>query len=182
MKPMPLQRFDAYTNKASTATALVTPDVEEIRLSDELEPAAQPGLMPPEPELPVGSTATLQPSQNFKITINVEVLEGKIIKFDNVQMKDIYEALNSKYADSNYFLRKKGNDIHIVKFNEELKLDVNRFVDSLFKFYGTTKNLTGISQGVKIKGNAKFSVIEKLNPKFSDKVLSDIVMLLSKKG
>jgi len=113
--------------------------------------------------------------------LNVEILEEKIIKFNDCDIKDIYETIKSKYADIDYFLRKKGTDIHIVKYNEKLKLDVNQFVDSLFKFYSTNEKLTKLVHGIKIKGNANFSVIEKLNPIYADRVLEDLTKLLSKK-
>ena len=187
---MPLMRFDKYTEKNPAQDEIL--DDNEIT-KDPVEPILPEEPIQPEPiesELdaaPIdGGGSDIEKvldTPEVKITINVEVKEGKILKFNECGMNDIYTLLKTKkYADSNYFLRKKGADLHIVKFNEGLKLDLNRFVDSLFKFYGTTKNLSRIVEGVKIKGNAKFSIIEKLNPKFEDKVINDIIMLLSKKG
>ena len=113
--------------------------------------------------------------------LNIEILEEKIIRFNDCDLKDIYETIKTKYADIDFFIRKKGDDIHVVKYNEELKLNVNQFVDGLFKFYSKNPKLNRLTQGVKIKGNANFSVIEKLNPVFTDKILEDLTKLLSLK-
>ncbi len=115
--------------------------------------------------------------ENFEI----EILEDNIIKFNNGKVDKIYELLSDKYSDMDYFIRKKDNNLHVVRYNEKLNLNINSFVDSLFKFYSTKKELKPLAHNIKIRGNEKFSVVENLNPHAIDVVVNDIVKLLSKK-
>ncbi len=111
--------------------------------------------------------------------VNIEILEERIIKFNNFKLSDILETLKTKYSDTDYFIRKKDNDLHIVKYNENLKLDVNQFVNSLLKVYSTKPELKKILEGIKVKGNMNFCIIENL--KYSDKVVNDLSKLLASK-
>ena len=111
--------------------------------------------------------------------VNIEILEERIIKFNNFKLSDILETLKTKYSDTDYFIRKKDNDLHIVKYNENLKLDVNQFVNSLLKVYSTKPELKKILEGIKVKGNMNFCIIENL--KYSDKVVNDLSKLLTNK-
>jgi len=114
------------------------------------------------------------------INVDIEILEEKIIKFNNGVLKDILETLKTKYADTDYFIRKKDNELHIVKYNENLKLNINEFVNSLLKFYSA--NNKKIIEGIKVKGNNKFSIIENMRNEFSNKFIDDLTKLLSKKN
>lgn len=114
------------------------------------------------------------------INADIEILEEKIIKFNNGVLKDILETLKTKYADTDYFIRKKDNELHIVKYNENLKLNINEFVNSLLKFYST--NNKKITEGIKVKGNNKFSIIENMRNEYSDKFIDDLTKLLAKKN
>ena len=114
-------------------------------------------------------------------SFEIEILEDNIIKFNNGKVKKIYELLSEKYSDMDYFIRKKGNTLHVVKYNENLNLNINSFVDSLFKFYSTKKELKPLAHNIKIKGNEKFSVVENIHVNAVDRVVFDITKLLSKK-
>lgn len=114
-------------------------------------------------------------------SFEIEILEDNIIKFNNGDVKKIYELLSDKYSEMDYFIRRKNNNLHIVKYNEDLNLNINGFVDSLFKFYSTKKELLSICENVKIKGNDKFSVVENLKDVNIEKVVNDLSDLLSKK-
>lgn len=119
-----------------------------------------------------------QIDENFEI----EIIEDNIIKFNNGNIKKIYELLlTEKYSGMDYFIRKKDNNLHVVKYNENLNLNVNNFVDSLFKFYSTKKELKPLVHNIKIKGNDKFSVVENVDPNAIDIIVNDISRLLSKK-
>ena len=122
----------------------------------------------------------LTPKDNSALTI--EILEEKIIKFNSGHINDILETIKNKYSDTDYFIRKKDNQLHIVKYNEGLKMNINEFVNSLLKFYSTKPELRKITEGIKVKGNDKFSIVENMNPKHSDKFISDMTSLLSKKN
>lgn len=124
---------------------------------------------------PIKEEILLQP-KNYS---NIEILEDKIVKFNNIELKDILENLKSKYPDTDYYIRKKNNEIHIVKYNENLKLDINTFVNTLLKFYSQKQNLRKITEGIKVKGNPNFSIIE--NMKFQEKFIEDLIKLLTKK-
>lgn len=125
-------------------------------------------------EQPIKEDVLLQP-QN----INVEILEEKIIKFNNVELKDILETLKNKYSDTDYYIRKNNNDVHIVKYNENLKLNINEFVNTLLKFYSSKPELRKITEGIKVKGNQNFSIVE--NIKYNEKFIDDLTKLLAKK-
>lgn len=118
----------------------------------------------------------LTPSNN----IGIEILEERIIKFNSGHIKDIMETLKSKYSNTDYFIRKKDNELHIVKYNESLKLNLNEFVNGLFKYYNTKPDTNRITEGIKVKGNDNFVIIENL--KQQDKFINDLTTLLSKKN
>ena len=130
---------------------------------------------------PIQSKTTKSDEDELDESFEIEILEDNIIKFNNGKVKKIYELLSEKYSDMDYFIRKKDNNLHIVRYNENLNLNINSFVDSLFKFYSTKKELKPLAHGIKIKGNEKFSVIENINPHAVDRVVYDITKLLSKK-
>lgn len=109
--------------------------------------------------------------------IEIEIIEENIIKFNKGDIKKIYEILKTKYPDMNYFIRRKDNQLHIVKYNEKLELNVNSFVDSLFKYYSTKSK--SMVENLKIKGNEKFSLIENLKEENFERVIKDISRLLS---
>ena len=117
-------------------------------------------------------------SNNFKI----EILEDKIIKFNDGHIKDILETIKTKYSDIDYYIRKKDNQLHIVKYNEALKLNINEFVNTLLKFYSTKMDLKPIIEGIKVKGNQNFSIVENMKSKYGGKFIDDLSRLLSKKN
>jgi hypothetical protein len=123
----------------------------------------------------------LTPKVNTNNT-DIEILEEKILKFNNGVLKDILETLKTKYSDTDYFIRKKDNEVHIVKYNENLKLNLNEFVNSLLKFYFMNPKSKRIVEGIKIKGNSKFSIIENMRNEFSNKFIDDLTGLLAKKN
>lgn len=114
--------------------------------------------------------------------MNIEILEEKIIKFNSGDIKDIMETIKTKYSDIDYFFRKKDNQLHIVKYNENLKLDINGFVNTLLKFYSAKPELKKIVEGIKVKGNNNFSIIENMKSQYSEKFVDDLTKLLSKKN
>jgi hypothetical protein len=111
----------------------------------------------------------------------IEILEDNVIKFENGKIKRIYELLSGKYSGMDYFIREKNGNLHIVKYNEKLNLNINGFVDSLFKYYSANETLKQLSNNVIIKGNDKFSVVENLDTNLIGKVVDDLSKLLSKK-
>lgn len=113
---------------------------------------------------------------------NIEILEDKIIKFNTGHIKDILETIKTKYSDTDYYIRKKENELHIVKYNEHLKLNVNEFVNVLLKYYSSKVDSNKITEGIKVKGNNNFSIIENMKTQYVDKFVNDLTNLLAKKN
>ena len=114
--------------------------------------------------------------------VRIEILEENIIKFNEGNLNDIMETLKTKYSDTDYFLRKKDNELHIVKYNENLNLNINEFVNGLLKYYSSKPELKKIIEGIKVKGNDKFSIIENMKTQYNDKFINDLTKLLIKKN
>lgn len=129
---------------------------------------------------PIKEEVLLTPKDNSNL--NIEILEDKIIKFNTGDIKDILETIKTKYSDTDYYIRKKDNQLHIVKYNESLKLNINEFVNTLLKFYSTKMDSKRIIEGIKVKGNQNFSIVENMKSQFSDKFVNDLTNLLSKKN
>ena len=142
---------------------------------------------------PITEEVLLTPKDNSNL--GIEVLEEKIIKFNTGHIKDILETIKNKYSDTDYYIRKKDNELHIVKYNESLKLNINEFVNTfikysfliffvntLLKFYSSNINSKNITEGIKVKGNQNFSIVENMKSQFSDKFVNDLTNLLSKKN
>jgi hypothetical protein len=146
--------------------AIVTINNEPI-VSDDVKPIMEEMLLAPKEEL--GNPVT------------IEILEEKIIKFNSGHITDIMETIKNKYSDTDYFIRSKDNQLHIVKYNENLKLNINEFVNSLLKFYSSSNQLKPIIEGIKVKGNQNFTIVENMKPQFSSKFIDDLSKLLAKK-
>jgi len=128
-------------------------------------------------EQPIKEEVLLAPSDS----LNIEILEEKIIKFNTGNIKDILETIKTKYSDTDYYFRKKDNQLHIVKYNENLKLNINEFVNTLLKYYSTKMETKKITEGIKVKGNQNFSIIESMNSQHISKFVDDLTKLLSNK-
>jgi len=120
-------------------------------------------------------------SPNDKSNIGIEILEDRIIKFNNFNLKDILETLKNKYSETDYYFRSKDNELHVVKYNEKLSININDFVNSLLKFYSTKPGIKNITDGIKVKGNGNFCIIENLKSVYSERLIDDLTKLLSKK-
>jgi hypothetical protein len=123
----------------------------------------------------------LAPKVELGDSVNIEILEEKIIKFNSGHITDIMETIKEKYSDTDYFIRSKDNQLHIVKYNESLKVNINEFVNSLLKFYSSNNELKKILEGIKVKGNQNFTIVENMKPQFSPKFIDDLSKLLAKK-
>lgn len=111
----------------------------------------------------------------------IEILEERIIKFNSGHINEILETIKSKFSDTDYYIRKKEGQLHIVKYNEELNLNMNEFVNSLLKYYSSNKESQKVLEGIKVKGNQTFSIIENMRSQFINKFVVDITKLLASK-
>lgn len=112
----------------------------------------------------------------------IEILEENIIKFNTGDIKDILETIKNKYSTTDYYFRKKDNQLHVVKYNEKLNLNINEFVNTLLKYYSTNLESKKIIEGIKVKGNQNFSIVENMKSNYSNKFVDDLTKLLSKKN
>ena len=112
------------------------------------------------------------------INSGIEILEENIIKFNKGSLNDILNSIKEKYSDIDYYFRKKDNELHLVKYNENLKINRNEFVNSLLKFYSSNQQLKKLVEGIKVKGNQNFCIIE--NTKFDKRIVEDLTKLLKK--
>jgi len=165
---MSLKKYtDFETSEIQTKPeAIITVNNEPI-VSDDIKPIMEEMLLAPKAQL----------GDN----VNIEILEEKIIKFNSGHITDIMETIKSKYSDTDYFIRSKDNQLHIVKYNESLKLNINEFVNSLLKFYSSSNQLKPIIEGIKVKGNQNFTIVENMKSQFSPKFIEDLSKLLAKK-
>jgi len=131
-------------------------------------------------QIPLKEEVLLSPKDNTNV--NIEILEDKIIKFNGGHIKDILETIKNKYSDTDYYIRKKDNELHVVKYNESLKLNINEFVNTLLKFYSSKMDSNKITDGIKVKGNNNFSIIENMRPQYTTKFVDDLTKLLAKKN
>ena len=132
-------------------------------------------------QIPIKEEVLLAPKEDNS-TVTIEILEDKIIKFNGGHIKDILETIKTKYSDTDYYIRKKNTELHIVKYNESLKLNINEFVNTLLKFYSTKPDSNRITEGIKVKGNNNFSIIENMKSQFTTKFVDDLTKLLAKKN
>ena len=138
-------------------------------------------IKPIKNSVPIKEEILLTPKDNSN-NLNIEILEDKIIKFNDGHIKDILETIKIKYSDTDYYIRKKDNQLHVVKYNEKLKLNINEFVNILLKFYSTKPDSKRMTEGIKVKGNQNFSIVENMRPQYTQKFVDDITKLLAKKN
>ena len=156
--------FSFETNEETIVEKSVEETVtsEDVKVEEKVDNVKEELLLSPEP------------------TSNIEILEERIIKFNTGNIKDILETLKTKYSDTDYFIRKKDNQLHIVKYNESLDININEFVNSLLRYY-STGDMKKIIEGIKVKGNTSFSIIENMKPQYSGRFITDLTNLLTKK-
>ena len=155
---MSIKKFSDYTNIVEKT------NIEEPKVEETVEPKVK---------------ETVEPTVEETVEPKVELLEEKIIKFNNGSISSIMELIKNDFSEIDYFIRKINNDIHIVKYNESLNINLNEFVNSIFNYYSKNENTKNIINGIKVKGNSNFAIIENL--KITDKFINDLTTLLTKK-
>jgi len=163
---MSIKKFSDYTNIVEKT------NIEEPKVEETVEPKVKETVEPKVKE-------TVEPTVEETVEPKVELLEEKIIKFNNGSISSIMELIKNDFSEIDYFIRKINNDIHIVKYNESLNINLNEFVNSIFNYYSKNENTKNIINGIKVKGNSNFAIIENL--KITDKFINDLTTLLTKK-
>jgi len=106
----------------------------------------------------------------------------KVLHFpDDFTLEEIENLLENR-KDILYYTRllKGGNEFHLVKHNKNAQLKIQILETQLLKHYEQFKNLKPLLQGVKIKGNDNFAIIEGISPILVEKLKSDFNKLLIK--
>jgi len=174
---MSIKKYSDFdTSNVQNTTAEVQNSTQEVKITLTNEPVNIENNIES-----ITEEVLLAPKVELGDSVNIEILEDKIIKFNSGHITDIMETIKSKYSDTDYFIRSKDNQLHIVKYNESLKVNINEFVNSLLKFYSSNNELKKILEGIKVKGNHNFTIVENMKSQFTPKFIEDLSKLLAKK-
>lgn len=92
---------------------------------------------------------------------------GKIAKFPkNTKAKNAYQFLeNIKVSKKKLWyilIEKDNNGLQIVKYNNKLGYDLNKFVNEMKNYYSTNEKISAYISELVIDGEDKFSVIRNI--------------------
>lgn len=104
----------------------------------------------------------------------------KVLHFPNDFTLDEINKILENRQDVIYFTRFMDNQLHIIKHNNSGFFDVQKLIESLFKHYEKNSNLNILLNGIKIKGNNNFSIIDNISEKLIEKIKYDLNNLLIK--
>ena len=114
-----------------------------------------------------------------------KLLEGnrpKVLHFpSDFTLEEINKLLENR-KDILYFTRllKDGNEFHLVKHNKDGFFKLQMLESQLLKHYEQIEELRPLLQGVKIKGNDNFAIIDNISPILVEKMKTDFNKLLVK--
>lgn len=112
----------------------------------------------------------------------IENSRPKVLHFpEDFTLEEIENLLENR-KDILYYTRllKNGNEFHLIKHNKSAELKLQILESQLLKHYEQFKNLKPLLQGIKIKGNDNFAIIENLSPILIEKMKTDFNKLLIK--
>ena len=92
---------------------------------------------------------------------------GKVAKFPkNTKAKNAYQFLeNIKVSKKKLWyilIEKDNNGLQIVKYNNKLGYDLNKFVNEMKNYYAKNEKISGYISELVIDGEDKFSVIRNI--------------------
>jgi len=114
-----------------------------------------------------------------------KLLQGnrpKVLHFPgDFTLEEINKLLENR-QDILYFTRllKDGNEFHLVKHNKEAFFKLQTLESQLLKHYEQIESLKPLLQGVKIKGNDNFAIIDNISPILIERMKNDFNKLLLK--
>ena len=114
-----------------------------------------------------------------------KLIEGnrpKILHFPgDFTLEEINKLLENR-QDILYFTRllKDGNEFHLVKHNKEAFFKLQTLESQLLKYYEQIESLKPLLQGIKIKGNDNFAIIDNISPILIEHMKNDFNKLLVK--
>ena len=114
-----------------------------------------------------------------------KLLQGnrpKVLHFPgDFTLEEITKLLENR-QDILYFTRllKDGNEFHIVKHNKDAFFKLQTLESQLLKHYEQVESLKPLLQGIKIKGNDNFAIIDNISPILIEKMKNDFNKLLIK--
>ncbi len=123
---------------------------------------------------------------NTKRNVNedklIEPIRPKVLHFPgDFSLEDINKLLEHR-KDILYFTRllKDGSEFHIIKHNKDAFFKLQVLESQLLKHYEQIESIRPLLQGIKIKGNDNFAIIDNVSPILIEKMKTDFNKLLTK--
>lgn len=114
------------------------------------------------------------------------IFEGCVAEFTNCLAVEAYKILEKKNIskeDVRYFIAEKNNNISVVRYDENVGINLIEFAKTLISYYKKQPALTEIVNSVGIRGNDKFVIIENIKDKKMTSIIKhDLKKLLSNKN
>lgn len=112
----------------------------------------------------------------------IEAARPKVLHFPgDFTLKEINKLLENR-QDILYYTRslKDGSEFHLVKHNKDAYFKLQTLESQLLKHYEQFSDLKPLLNGLKVKGNDSFAIIDNIPSKLVDKMKDDFNKLLVK--
>lgn len=112
----------------------------------------------------------------------IEGIRPKVLHFPgDFTLEEINKLLENR-KDIIYFTRllKEGTEFHLVKHNKDGYFKLQTLESQLLKHYEQIKDLKPLLEGIKVKGNDSFAIIDNISPILIEKMKNDFNKLLTK--
>ena len=112
----------------------------------------------------------------------IEEVKPKVLHFPgDFTLEDINKLLEHR-KDILYFTRllKDDKEFHIIKHNKDAFFKLQVLESQLLKHYEQIGELKPLLQGLRIKGNDNFAIIDNISPILIEKMKNDFNKLLTK--
>lgn len=114
-----------------------------------------------------------------------KLIEGsrpKVLHFPGDFTLDEINKLLENRKDILYFTRllKEGTEFHLVKHNKDGYFKLQTLESQLLKHYEQIQELKPLLEGIKVKGNDSFAIIDNPSPLLVEKMKNDFNKLLTK--
>ena len=112
----------------------------------------------------------------------IEGIRPKVLHFPgDFTLEQINKLLENR-KDIIYFTRllKEGSEFHLVKHNKDGHFKLQTLESQLLKHYEQIRELKPLLEGIKVKGNDNFAIINNISPVLIEKMKNDFNKLLTK--
>jgi hypothetical protein len=112
----------------------------------------------------------------------IEGIRPKVLHFPGDFTLEEINKLLEKRKDIFYFTRllKDGAEFHLVKHNKDAHFKLQTLESQLLKYYEQISDIEPFLNGIKVKGNDNFAIIDNPSPLLVEKMKSDFNRLLIK--